>query len=675
MREDSRPGARFAKLFALAAVLALPPSSLVAVTEMERYLEMDLAQLMQVTVTTAAKKEQTLADTAAAVHVITQENIRRSGVTSVAAALALAPGVQVARISASRWSVSVRGFAGYTSNKLLVLIDGRSVYSPAYSGTFWDMQQVLLEDVERIEVIRGPGATVWGANAVNGVINIITKSARDTEGTLLRAGLGSEERAQVAMRHGFRQGESSHGRFYLTGSDHDASRQSDRSGDGGDGWRNLQSGFRFDGAMSDSQWTLQGDTFRNSGDQLLYPYWLDHPPYRVAKAEDLDSRGANLRSRWQQRLAGDRLLSLNLYYDYSERGNDFNFAFHTLDGELQYEWTLAERHAVSVGLGYRHIAGDHQATFQSRIPERSDNLYSLFLQDSWRLFADGWFLTLGGKWQDNAYTGNEWQPSAKLLWKMSERESGWLSLARAVRTPSTMEHQGRLVLFSAPGENGVQTVALAGRDDYRSESVLAYEAGYRAQVHSDLTFDLALFYNDYRDIYTLTPQPAADGIDMAVVNNGEGRGYGGEVAIDWRALSWLHCSLAYSYLRARFDWQEPGIAVDNLKTFIERLTPRHQVSLGATVDLAKAWELNGWLRYVDAIETRSSEELLEERGRTIDDYWLLDVNAVWRPSKGFSLTLAGQNLLDNRQVQYVAEIHTPSMAIERGVYLKATWSY
>ena len=368
-------------------------------------------------------------------------------------------------------------------------------------------------------------------------------------------------------------------------------------------------------------------------------------------------------------------MSFNLYYDYSERSNDFNVGFHTLDGELQYEVTLAEDHAVSVGLGYRHVAGEHRATFQSQVPERDDNLYSLFLQDTWRLFADSWFLTLGGKWQDNAYTGNEWQPSAKLLWKMSERESGWLSLSRAVRTPSAVEHQGRLLLASAPGEGEVQTVALVGSEAYGSESVLAYEAGFRSQPHPDIACDFALFYNDYSDIYTVTPQLQPNGVDMMVVNNGQGWGYGGEVAVDWRAAAWLRYNIAYSYLQSRFDWQDPSIAVDNLKTFIERLSPRHQASLRTAIDLADDWEFNGWLRYVDTIETRGSEELLLERGKTIDAYWLLDANLVWRPSKGFSLTLAGQNLLDNRQVQYVAEIHTPPMAIERGVYLKATWCY
>ncbi len=642
----------------------------------DRYLDMDLAQLMEVTITSVAKKPQTVADTAAAVFVISQEDIRRSGVTSIPEALAMAPGLQVARISASRWSISSRGFAGFTSNKLLVLIDGRSVYTPAYSGTFWDMQNAMLEDVERIEVIRGPGGTIWGANAVNGVINIITKNAKDTEGTLVRAGFGDQEKLMGAARYGGKIGENTFGRLYVTGNDRDGNVLSDSGEDAFDGWHTLQGGFRADGSVgSKSEWTLHGDVFKNDGDQIIFPFWVDGPPYLTAQRAALSSSGANLLGHWQHQLAGDQRLSTQIYYDYSTRSEDLNLAFHTLDAELQYETRLGERNEVTVGTGYRRIKGKNEATFQSDFPDRTDNLYSVFLQDALKLIDDQLVLTLGTKWEHNEFTGNEWQPSGKLLWKPTERHSLWTSIGKAVRTPSIMEHEGRLLLASYPTPLGTGMTVVTGSKDYHSESVLAYEAGYRWQQSVNLSFDLATFYNDYAEIYTFTPQPSAQGVDMIFINNGRGEGYGLEAVADWKAGAWLRFFLSYSFLKSAFEWENPAVAQMELKSFVEQLSPRHQVGLRTTIDLAGNWQINGWLRYIDTIEGRGSLDLLKEEGTTIDPYFLFDCNLVWKPSKDMEIMLVGRNLLNSSQPQYVAELHTPFTEIERGYYVKTTWRF
>ncbi len=297
------------------------------------FLDMDISQLLNVTITSVSKKEQRLSDAAAAVFVITQEDIRRSGVTHIAEALAMAPGLQVARISASKWSVSSRGLAGYTSNKLLVLMDGRTVYSPAYSGTFWDMQNTLLEDIDRIEVIRGPGGTLWGANAVNGVINIITKKSSDTLGGIVRAGVGDQETLQGGGRYSGKLNDSTDGRVYLTYNNRDSNTLSDRDGDANDGWQSFQGGFRLDG----------------------------------------------------------------------------------------------QRREVVSGL----CRG---------IFTRTDDLFNAFIQDEIKLIEDKLSLTLGTKWEHNDYTGSEWQPSGRLLFKPLDNHSIWASVARAVRTPTIVEH-------------------------------------------------------------------------------------------------------------------------------------------------------------------------------------------------------------------------------------------
>jgi iron complex outermembrane receptor protein len=643
---------------------------------LDRYLDMDLTQLMQITITSAAKKPQTLADTAAAVFVVTQEDIRRSGVTSIPEALAMAPGLQVARISASRWSISSRGFAGYTSNKLLVLIDGRSVYTPAYSGTFWDMQHTLLEDIERIEVIRGPGGSVWGANAVNGVINIITMKARDTVGTMVRFGGGNQETLMAAARHGAQLSDQAFARLYVSASDRDSNVLAENDGDAFDGWRTVQSGFRTDGSIgTKNEWTLQGDVFKNGGDQLIFPYWVDGPPYLTAQYADLKSSGANMLGRWQQQLPGDDKVSAQVYYDYSSRSVDLNLDFHTLDVELQYETHLGNRNELTFGTSYRRIKGDNDDTFRFQTPDRTDDLYSLFFQDAIQLVEKELVLTLGLKWEHNEFTGNEWQPSGRLAWKPVEQHLLWASLGRAVRTPSMMEREGRFVLAAYPTPYGTATTAFTGSKDYLSESVLAYEAGYRWQYSPHFSLDLALFYNDYEDIYTFSPRPSPQGLDMVFINNGVGEGYGLEVAADWKAQSWLHLWLSYSYLESHFDWDKPNLAQDALQNFLQQLTPRHQVGLRSTIDITQHWQVNGWLRFIDAIEGRSSLELLSEEGIPIDAYVLFDCNLMWKPSKNLEIMFAGQNLFQDSQLQYVAELHTPQTEISRGFYAKLTWRF
>ncbi len=637
---------------------------------------MNLAQLMQVTITSVAKKPQTLADTAAAVYVISQEDIRRSGVTSIAEALAMAPGIQVARISASKWSISSRGFAGFTSNKLLVLIDGRSVYSPAYSGVFWDMQNTLLEDIDRIEVIRGPGGSVWGANAVNGVINIITKKAQQTQGTLLRAGAGDQERLMGAARYGAQIGDSSAARFYLTGNDRSSNELAGGDQDAHDGWRTIQTGFRADGTVgSANEWTFLGDLFRNDGDQIIFPYWLDSPPYLTAKASDLDNNGANLLGRWQHQMGKNRRLSAQVYYDYSARDEDaFNISYQTVDAELQYETRIGERQDLTLGTGYRYIDGEGGNTSQLQLPSRTDRLYSLFVQDAVHLVDDQLVLTLGTKWEHNDFTGSEWQPSGRLLWKPAEQH-----FSLDLRCPGCTHALGERTRgpgssLSFPPPVGLGRVSLVGSEDFQSETAVAYEAGYRWQQSNRLSFDLALFYNDYSSIYTVSPRPTQDGLDMLFINNGQGEGYGFEVVADWKARSWLRFVLIYSYLESGFEWENPAIALDSFKSFLQELSPRHQIGIRSAYDLNDHWQINTWLRYVDPIACRNSLELLQV-ARPIDSYFLLDLNLVWKPKKDLEIMLAGQNLLNSSQLQYIAEFITPPTEIERGFYGKVTWRF
>ena len=672
------------KTAAAVALLCVGGVDMARATENNEYLDMDIGQLMNVTVTSVAKKAQPLSDAAAAVFVITQEDIRRSGVTTVPDALAMAPGLQVAKISASKWSVSSRGFAGLTSNKLLVLIDGRSVYSPGHSGVFWDTQNVMLEDVERIEVVRGSGGTLWGANAVNGAINIITKKAEDTQGALVRAGVGSQHTSSSAARYGGKISDVAYGRVYLTYDDHASNTLHQTGGDADDSSQPMQTGFRMDGKPGNGkEWTLQGDVYENSGDQMVFPYWTAESVVPAALFDEIDAKGANLLGRWRQELGDGKAVTFKAYYDNAQRDEAiYKLQFDTLDLDLQYETKLGQRQSLTMGTGYRSVQGSFDRTFQISLPDRSDSLYSAFLQDEINILADRLWLTLGSKYEHNDYTGSEWQPSAKLLWKPADRHSLWASAARAVRTPAIVEQYGRLTMarYSIPnpyvpaGPPLEGTVSFVGNPDFDSEIVNAYETGYRWQATDALSFDLALFYNDYDEIYTVKPPPTPSlDVDYEFVNGQSGHGYGFELAADWKARSWLSFILTYSYLQLDLT-TDPMVGSQSGSALVEDAAPQQQLGLRSSILLAPDWRLNLWGRYVDDIAGRNSSDLLGQPV-PIDAYCLLDANLIWTPNKHLEVMLAGQNLTNSGQLQYLSEYSTPATEIDRGVYGKVTWRF
>lgn len=666
---------------ALCLTFSLASGEVFATTETgNEFLDMDITQLMDITITSVSKKEQLLSDAAAAVFVITQEDIRRSGVTHIAEALAMAPGLQVARISASKWSVSSRGFSGNTSNKLLVLIDGRSVYTPAYSGTMWDMQNTLLEDIDRIEVIRGPGGTLWGANAVNGVINIITKNASDTIGGLARVGAGNQERYQGGVRYGAKLNESTDGRIYLTYNNRDNNTLANGSSDANDDWQSFQGGFRLDGQpASSSEWTLQGDLYQNRGDQILYPFWIATPPYLTANYSDIDSGGANILGRYRHQFSDSDALTIQAYYDYNDRKEDYyQQTFRTVDIDIQYETELGERNSLTVGGGYRRIDGNYEGSFQISLSETdtSNDLYNAFIQDQIKLIDDKLWLTLGIKWEHNDFTGTEWQPSGSLLFKPTENHSLWASVSRAVRTPSIVENNGSVLVasFPLPPPASAGTVYLKGNNDFESEEVIAYEAGYRWQASNSLSFDVATFYNDYKKLYELQPIAKPTGLDFTFANESGGESYGLEFVADWKPTSWLSLIASYSYMEMTLTGRNPFTGLPTDDNAVSATSPRHQFSLRSSIELARNWRTNLWLRYTDEIIARDSANLLAGQV-PLDDYFLFDANLSWTPTENLEIMLVGQNLFSSSQLQYISELITPATEIERSVFLKLTYLF
>lgn len=633
-------------------------------------VKLSLEDLMTLEVTSATRKAQYMANTAAAVFVITNEDIRRSGVTNIPDALRMVPGVTVARIDSNKWAITARGFNGRFARKLLVLIDGRSAYSPLFSGVFWDVQDTMLEDIERIEVIRGPGATIWGANAVNGVINIITRRATDTTGGLLTAGAGNYDRGFGAVRYGAELGEWGAIRAYgKYNNRNELKTEEGRPAD--DGWDMGRGGFRMDGKSGQNSFTLQGDFYSGTErETITFPDLAAPPVFSTVRSANTAVRGVNLLSRWTRSLGEDSELALQFYYDRNKRDIPklFNDTTDTVDLDLLHRFHLGARHEIVWGGGFRFIderlIGSDTLSFNPGY--RNEKLYSAFIQDDITIVKDKLHLVIGSKFEHNVYTGIEVQPSGRLIWTPNERLSLWGAVSRALHTPSRGESDNVLNQSAFPNPAGPLfppvLVTVQGPGNLKAEELMAYEAGLRIQASDHFTVDLAGYYNNYHRLIvvdTSAPQlvpgpPTYLLITNTLVGRDHGESWGGELAADWQVLDPWRLVLAYSYTAVT-------------ETTGDR-PPSNQVSLRSQLSLTRNIELDLWGRYVGA-----SEDYLKNR---LDSYLNLDARLGWRPFKALELSLVGRNLLHERQQEYRPEfIQTQPSGTGREFYGKVTWSF
>ncbi|OGP69341.1 MAG: TonB-dependent receptor [Deltaproteobacteria bacterium RBG_13_47_9] len=643
--------------------------------------ELAIEDLMKIEITSVSKKQQKVFDAAAAIFVITQEDIRRSGVTSIPEALRMAPGVEVAHISANQWAISIRGFNNLFANKLLVLIDGRSVYSPLYSGVFWDIQDTLLEDIERIEVIRGPGATLWGANAVNGVINIITKQAKDTQGGLVSFGGGTEERGFGEVRYGGKIGEGTYYRAYAKYFDRD--HFSDTFGQAThDGWNALRGGFRVDSQLSlQDSITAQGDIYKTDSG-LTSSFALLYPPFTQSLNEEIRSVGGNILGRWRHTFSNSSDMILQMYYDWTEHQElAHGERRDTFDLDFQHKFPLVEWQEVVWGLGYRLVEDDIRNSFSVAFTpdHRTDHLFSGFVQDDLSLIKDRLRVTLGSKFEHNSYTGFEIQPNVRMLWTPGSRHSIWGAVSRAVRTPARADDDVRYNISALPPDTVTNPSSLPvlisafGNHYVESEKLIAYELGYRVQATSRITMDIATFYNDYTHLRSsetgmprleTSPGPLHLLVPITLGNGLKATTYGLEMAIDWRALNWWRLQASYTYLKVRV----PSASVMS-STFVEfgdERDPRHQIGLWSWMDLRRDLELNLSFRFVDKLPDLQ-----------VKSYVNLDAQLVWKPHKNLELSIVGQNLLDHSHAEFRTEsfLPAPAIEVERGVYGRMTWRF
>ncbi|MBK1723992.1 TonB-dependent receptor [Thiocystis violacea] len=644
--------------------------------------ELSMEELLAVEVTSVGKKTQSLSDAAAAIFVISNDDIRRSGATSVPEALRMAPGLEVKRLDANKWAISARGFSGRFANKLLVLIDGRTVYTPSFSGVYWENQDVMLADIDRIEVIRGPGATLWGANAVNGVINIITRSAAATQGGLLIAGGGNEERAIGALRYGAEPAPGTFARVYAKYNARDALITS-LGDDGRDEWDIGQGGFRVDSTLgSGDRVTLEGDLYRsNLRQQLEVPDPLAVPTFSDAIDDHINAEGWNLLGRWERALSVSSDVSLQLYYDHAER-EEYYVAQRAdvLDLDLQQRAKAGERHDIVWGLGYRNIADHFNDTDLVTLTPDSENrdLWSGFVQDEIELLRDRLRLTLGTKIEHNDYTGLEIQPNVRLLWKVSEQSTLWSAISRAVRTPSRAERSA--TVSTRVADTGLpapypQSLLLqsVGDTGYASETLIAYELGLRTTPTRRLSLDLSLFYNDYDQLRTSgtssdQASPNEDGVlvlELPFANQASGHGYGLELAADLQVREGWRLALAYSYLD--LDLTASADTLDSSNETQSRTDPRQELSLRSLMNPRPNIDVDLWLKYVD--RTFPAFDIGAYSNEPIPAYWTLDLRLAWRPRADLELALVGQNLLsESHQEGYQDAFATVPLEVQRGLY-------
>jgi iron complex outermembrane recepter protein len=627
--------------------------------------KLSIEELAGVKVTVAARRPQRHWDVPAATAVVAADDVERSGLTSLPEALRLAPGVQVARVNSDAWAVGIRGFASTLSRSVLALVDGRSVYTPLFGGVYWEQQQVMLADLDRIEVVRGPGGTLWGANAVNGVVSVVTKSAQETHGTYVEAGGGSTERAFLGLRYGGALGASTDYRAYARYFDRGPQHHAD--GDAYDTGELGQGGFRLDSRRgARDTLTVSGDLYDGRvGQRHTVAQYT--PPFAQVVDDKGDIFGADLLGRFTRSLDRGGELSVLGWYDRTDRKEAYlDQSRDTFDLELQHDFVFARRHHVVWGLGFR-VTSDSTSGLPGPFfdPEdRTDHIYSGFAQDEFRFAGDRLALTAGAKLEHNGYSGFDVQPSLRLLWAVSPRQRAWVAASRAVRTPSRadtdqvqtvfLQEQGALPIF----------VRAVGDKQFESESTHVGEAGYRLQPLERLSFEVAGFYDRYADLLGgrigtpfLESEPAPTRLVIPVLfgNYLEGETWGGELSFEARPLASWRLHGGYSYLRVAVRPEEPPPPRLTADT-TNGASPRNQLFVRSSHDLPHGVYLDAFFRYVGEVPAQK-----------VPAYSSLDLRLAWRPTAALELAVVGQNLLEDSHLEW------GNVAIRRGVYGRVTW--
>ena len=637
--------------------------------------QISLESVMNMEVTSVSRREQKLSQAAAAIFVINQDDIRRSGALSIPDLLRMVPGLDVAQINASTWAVSARGFNNQFSNKLLVLIDGRTVFTPSQDGVNWDTQDVPFEDIERIEVIRGPGATVWGSNAVNGVINVITKSATDTQGALVTAGSGTHDHAFGTLQNGGMLGADVSYRVFAKYLDVDGLPAV--MGPDSDAWHLLHGGFRLDGHLVNADpVTLQGDIYAGTESADISHIASISPPENDNVSRTTNLSGGNVLGRWSHLHSSGTQTTLQVYFDrYLRLGGQLDESCNTVDIDFHQNARVGSRHFLVWGAGYRHAADRTVGTIdQAFLPTGMDlRLFSAFIQDEITLRPDRLTLTVGSKLEHNDFTGFEVEPSARMAFTPGTRNTFWAAISESARTPSLRDDNAdfNLAVFPLPdGSPAITTIE--GNPQQKAEYLLSQELGYRLQANAWMSIDVSLFHNRYRNLRSFeegAPWPPTalrpyTEIPIYQGNRVHGSTDGLELSSKIRVTDRWTLSPGYALLRMNLH-DDPGSLDTASVPDTEGSSPRHQAQLRSALNLSRALSWNVAAYFVDRLPAQQ-----------VPSYTRLDTQLSWQPTSAIALSLVGQNLLRDRHAEFTEILNSVnSSQMRRSVYAKITWKF
>jgi iron complex outermembrane receptor protein len=663
--------------FLAGILLVAVPGPLSLAEQTADLTQKSIEDLMSIEVTSVSRKEQKTSQAAAAVFVISRDDIGHSGALNIPDLLRTVPGLDVAQIDAGKWAISARGFNGQYSNKLLVLVDGRTVYTPIFAGVFWDSQNIPLGSIDRIEVIRGPGAAVWGSNAVNGVINIITLSAAETQGSSITASAGNGSVGPETISYGGKVRDLGAYRVFAEGFEVN-SLPTFAGLPGQDDWRLVHGGFRTDTTLSAKDFlTTEGEVNRgNAGELAFIPLSLQPPESATVALRDLYS-GWNLLTRWNRTFSSGSQTSLQIYFDRTTRGDTtYSIGLNTLDIDFQHHIVWGTRQDIVWGLGYRLSSDDIDPTLRiSATPQKRDTqLFSSFAQDEIAILPDRVYLSLGARVEHNDYTGFDFQPSARMVWTPDSKNSVWAAVSHADRTPARSDTDFRVNFEALPGPGGLPIlVSLFGNPNQKNEQLTAFEAGYRTALTRGFSLDLTAFYNSYRDLVSVepgamrietNPAPVHLLIPESFGNGLYGEAHGIEAFANWKVTKLWTLNPGYTFFSLhlhKFTGSQDSTSVSGT----EGETPDHQAQLRSSLDLPWKLQWNASAYFVNRLPAQS-----------IPSYTRVDTGLIWHSGERVSLSAVGQNLLKDLHPEFSGTDSTVQSGLMRRVaYGKFTWSF
>jgi iron complex outermembrane recepter protein len=637
---------------------------------------LSVEDLMNVEVTSVSKKEQKVSQTAAAIFVITPEDIRRSGANNIPDLLRMVPGVNVAQSSSHIWAISIRGFNGEFSNKLLVMVDGRSVYLPGFTGVFWDVLDLPLEDIARIEVIRGPGGTTWGADAVDGVINIITKNASQSHGGMVLAGAGNLNQGFGTAQYGGTFGQSTDYRAFAKyfNQEHQANQA---GADGGDGWREVRGGFRADSKVSaNDDLTVEGDMYSvRAGGLNTYVESVASPvPQLLFLA--VNATGGDVQMDWRHRISERSDSNLQVSYDSYDRSEALREIRHTWNADFQHHFAWGRRQDVVWGVGYRYSTSKTDGTpFISLDPANlSTQMFSSFIQDEIALIPERLSVTVGTKLENNNYTGFGLMPSARVAWNVDEHHMMWGAISRALRTPGSIDTAENIDQTGFLEPNGTPVIVRAiGNPNFQDETLIAYEAGYRSELSTRLSLDIAVYYNSYHRLQTeepgtpfleTTPAPVHEVLPVVPGNLMHGETHGVEIFAKWKVAARWTITPAYSFERIHLQLAPASRDTTSVAAG-EGFSPQQWARLDSHVKLPGNFSWDASANFVDRLT-----------GLGVPAYTRLDTQLTWGLREHLSVSVVGQSLGTARHLEFLNTAGTGlSTMVERSGYGKVTWRF